>query len=358
VLPDIGSRSRALTYVDFPVNAPKAWPCRHARITVMIALWGRRLGRIAAWAFAGVLAVFAVLRAGGLDAWYPAAQLIAFTPYLVVIALAGVLVLGLLRKWPELAVTVVSAAVLAMCVAPRALADADPLAGATGPTLRVASANLLVGGADPARIVANVRERRVDVLAVQEMTPEWLAGAEAAGLGEVLPQRFVAPASLAEGSAIFSRYPLSDAGSQLMALGWFQQVHATVTVDGVTVRIESAHPASPYGREMTQYWRTTLRKEPPATPAGPVQVLMGDFNATLDHGLLRDVIDSGYRDAASVVGQGLVGTWGPYNGDPVPPVTIDHVLADRRIGVRSFDAYTVAGSDHRMIVAELVLPTH
>jgi endonuclease/exonuclease/phosphatase (EEP) superfamily protein YafD len=319
--------------------------------------WVRRLGRIAVWAFAGMLAFWAVLRLGGLDPWYPAVQLIAFTPYLVLIALVGVPILAVLRRWPELAVTVVSAAILAACVAPRALADADQLAGATGPTLRVASANLLIGGADPARIVANVREQRVDVLAVQEMTPEWLAAAEAAGLGDLLPERFVAPASLAEGSAIFSRLPISGAGSHLMALGWFQQVYATVTISGVAIRIESAHAASPYNGEMTPYWRKTLRKEPPAAPDGPVQVLMGDFNSTLDHGLLRDVIDSGYRDAASVVGQGLVGTWGPYNGDPVPPIAIDHILADRRIGVRSFEAFTVTGSDHRMIVAELVLPS-
>src|SRR5215218_7332240 len=109
----------------------------------MIVTWGSRVGRVAAWAFAGMLAVCAVLRAGGLDAWYPAAQLVAFTPYLIVVALAGVLVLGLWRRWPELAVAVVSVAVLAACVAPRALADADPLAGAAGPSLRVASVNLL-----------------------------------------------------------------------------------------------------------------------------------------------------------------------------------------------------------------------
>jgi hypothetical protein len=38
-------------------------------------------------------------------------------------------------------------------------------------------------------------------------------------------------------------------------------------------------------------------------------------------------------------------------------VTIDHVLVDSRGGASSFDAYTVAGSDHRAIIADLVLPS-
>ncbi|MEV0271891.1 endonuclease/exonuclease/phosphatase family protein [Hamadaea sp. NPDC050747] len=317
----------------------------------------RKAGIVAGWAFAVGVAAWAAIRLFGLDGWYPAVQVIAFTPYAVLVAALGVPALAWRKKWPEAAVAAVSALVLAACVLPRAMTDRDPLAGATGPELRVASANLLIGGADPAEILRRVREEQVDVLAVQEMTPEWLAAADAAGLGGVLPQRFVAPASLAEGSAVFSRRPLTDGGSHLMAFGWFQQVHAVITVDGVPVVLESAHPASPYNADVTPAWRSNLRKEPPATPGGPLRVLMGDFNSTLDHGLLRDLIDSGYRDAASVVGKGLVGTWGPYNGDPVPPVTIDHVLADRRIGVRSFAAFTIRGSDHRMIIATLVLPT-
>ena len=91
---------------------------------------------------------------------------------------------------------------------------------------------------------------------------------------------------------------------------------------------------------------------------GPLRVLVGDFNATLDHVELRRLLATGYRDAASVVGKGLTPTW-PYFGPRwaiTPKVTIDHVLADRRIGVRSFEAFTIPGTDHRVILAELVIP--
>jgi endonuclease/exonuclease/phosphatase (EEP) superfamily protein YafD len=38
------------------------------------------------------------------------------------------------------------------------------------------------------------------------------------------------------------------------------------------------------------------------------------------------------------------------------PVTIDHVLADERCGVRELEVIPLPGGDHRAVLAELVLP--
>ena len=63
--------------------------------------------------------------------------------------------------------------------------------------------------------------------------------------------------------------------------------------------------------------------------------LAGDFNATLDHAELRRVLDRGYRDAAEQAGVALRPTW-PTGKRILPTlVTIDHVLADRRVQVIS-----------------------
>jgi endonuclease/exonuclease/phosphatase (EEP) superfamily protein YafD len=40
----------------------------------------------------------------------------------------------------------------------------------------------------------------------------------------------------------------------------------------------------------------------------------------------------------------------------LPPITIDHVLVPDAIRVRRITASAVAGSDHRALIAELVLP--
>ena len=59
-------------------------------------------------------------------------------------------------------------------------------------------------------------------------------------------------------------------------------------------------------------------------PGDLPRVLAGDFNATLDHAVFRDVLRLGYADAALQVGQALTPTWGPPGRRAV--LTLDHVL--------------------------------
>ncbi len=59
----------------------------------------------------------------------------------------------------------------------------------------------------------------------------------------------------------------------------------------------------------TARWRSQLSALPP--PGADPVILAGDFNATLDHAAFRRLLDLGYADAASQVGNGLAATWGP-----------------------------------------------
>ena len=123
---------------------------------------------------------------------------------------------------------------------------------------------------------------------------------------------------------------------------------------GPTVQLLAVHPAAPDPGSVGA-WDNDLNALPDAEPRGRIRILAGDFNATLDHAQLRRLIDTGYEDAASVVGAGLHGTWP--EGRRIPPaVVIDHVLADRRVGVRAVSVHTIPGTDHRAVVAELALP--
>jgi endonuclease/exonuclease/phosphatase (EEP) superfamily protein YafD len=83
-------------------------------------------------------------------------------------------------------------------------------------------------------------------------------------------------------------------------------------------------------------------------------VLAGDFNATLDHAPLRDVLRLGYADAAREVGNSLTPTWGPLGKRAV--ITIDHVLVDRRCAVLASSVHAIPGTDHRAVYAEIRLP--
>ncbi|MEV0727144.1 endonuclease/exonuclease/phosphatase family protein [Polymorphospora sp. NPDC050346] len=297
--------------------------------------------------------LWAVVRLFGLERG-PLVQLLAFTPYVAAWSVLPVVLAVALRRWWAAGVAAVAALALLGVVVPRVVPDRGPVPA--GPVLRVLTSNVLAGAGDPAAVLALVRAERVDVLAVQEFSPETQAALDALGVADVLPHRVTNPMVGTQGSALYSRFPLTDTGIRWND-GGFSQAYGTVLVPGgPAVVAESVHPAAPYALSVIDDWRTDLAAQPVATPDGPLRVLAGDFNATLDHAPLRDLIDTGYVDAAAAQGAGLLGTWGPYDGDPIPPVAIDHVLVDRRIGIRAVAVYPVAGSDHRAVLAELALP--
>jgi len=333
-------------------------PVTVALMATTQALTTKTLAHSGSWALAGFWALWALVRAAGLDRDGALVLLVAFTPYM---AAGSVLVFAatlLLRAWWAAGLAGIAVLVLLACVLPRWLTDgtgADSLA-TDRPRLRVLTSNMLVGGADAETIMDLVRRHRVDVLAVQEFTPRAERALDAAGLAGVLPHRVSHPQLGTEGSALFSRYPLRDGGLRTHPSG-FTQARATVSVPGSqAVAVESAHPCAPATPAMAACWRADIAGEPAATEDGPLRVLAGDFNATLDHSGLRRLIATGYRDAAAARGQGFTPTW-PYDEKWwIPGVTIDHILADRRVGVTGYGVYPVPRSDHRAVFAELTLP--
>lgn len=314
----------------------------------------RVAGTVLLWLLLAPGAVWFLGRAFGLERGI-LVMLVAFTPYVAAWSWIPVLAALAARRWAAAAVAGLVAFGLAVCVLPRALPNIDK-GPSTGVELRVMTANMLFGGADPAEIVRLVRENDIAVLAVQEFTASGESALAAAGLGELLPHHRSAAESGASGSGLYSRFPLTDPGSRRND-GGFLQAYGTIQPPGAgPVVVESAHPLAPAHPSMLDGWSADLREQPRADPDGPPRILLGDFNATLDHKKFRDLIATGYRDAADAVGQGLVGTWGPYDGDPIPPVTIDHVLVDKRIGVRELAVHDVRRSDHRAVIATLTVP--
>ena len=140
--------------------------------------------------------------------------------------------------------------------------------------------------------------------------------------------------------------------------GGFNQAYATVEATGAQpVVIESVHPVPPIDWQQTQRWAAGLRNQIPADAPGPRRILAGDFNATLDHSELRRLLDTGYRDAGAEVGLGFTPTWPVYGRRSVvtPRITLDHVLVPSGVGVRDFRAVTIPRTDHRAIIATLLV---
>jgi len=324
--------------------APETRPARNRRrVAVTVLIWLLILPGL----------LWALVRLGGVDRG-PLVQLLAFTPYAAAWSLVpAALALGT-RRWSAAALAILVVAAFAVFVLPRAVPGGR--GPAVGVRLRVMTSNLLLGGADADVIVQLVRDHDVDVLAVQEFTPDAKDALAKAGLGDLLPYASLADEPGSPGSGLYSRFPLRQAGNKRNQ-GGFEQAYGVIEPPGAgALLVESAHPMAPWAPKVNGDWQQDLAAEPPADPGGTPRILLGDFNATLDHGPLRQLIATGYRDAGVATGQGLTPTW-PYEGHSgIPRVTIDHVLVDRRIGVRDMSVHRIPRSDHRAIVAELIVP--
>ena len=324
-------------------------------MTLQASREGRRerIVTVAVWLLVAGWTAWLAARLLGLERGFPLVPLITFTPWVALGSVIPVAAAALARRRLAALVASVVALGFAAVVLPRAFGGG--VGDRSGPQLDVMTANLKVGKADPNRFVALVEELDPDLLAIQELTPSIAAALERSGLRDVLPDAVLRPEPGSGGSGIYATGGLRGLAPDPPAPGGFHMAAATLEQDvGPALEITSVHTQPPTRGETTDLWKQDLQSLPPAG-AGGYRLLLGDFNATLDHAELRSVIDAGYNDAADAAGAGLAFTWP--SGRLLPaPVTIDHVLADERLGVGDVSVHEISGSDHRAVFAELYLP--
>jgi endonuclease/exonuclease/phosphatase family metal-dependent hydrolase len=218
--------------------------------------------------------------------------------------------------------------------------------------LRVLTLNLYFGRADAEVVVARVRQVGADVLFLQELTADAVTRLKQAGLDDLMPHTQLDLRGGSRGSGIYSRFPLSE-GPSVAPVYMAQPTALLELPNGDTAELVCVHPVTPNPRRGgAAPWRTELAVLPP--PGKRPRVLAGDFNATLDHAVFRDVLRLGYADAALQAGKALSPTWGPPGRGAV--LTLDHVLADRSCAVLEYSVHVVPGTDHRAVFAEIQLP--
>ena len=296
-------------------------------------------------------ALWALLRLLGVDHGFPLAPLMAFTPYAAAGALliAGVAVA--LRNWAAATVATLATLCLALAVLPRAVGDGTVSADGRN-TFVVLAANVHHGTADPAALIALVDRLHPDLLSVEELTPSFARELQAAGLGDRLPHSVLETHRNTSGAGLYSASPLWQLPGPNRFV--FRMPRAELPLPGGGyLRVAGVHPYPPQPNR-TSEWEEALKSLPSGGDGIP-WLLAGDFNATLDQSQLRDILDRGYRDAGDVAGKGLEPTF-PRQGHLIPPVTIDHVLADERLGIVDYGVEELPGSDHRAVWAELALP--
>lgn len=275
----------------------------------------------------------------------PLAIAVSLMPWVTLACVVPIVLALVARSWWLVAA---SAAVLALCVAWSVPMFTGQHAGGDE-ALRVASINMTFGEAAADEVVRLVQENHVDVLAVQEVTPEAVVALKVAGLEKVLPFSVDASEPGFKGTALWSRTPLRNTES----LDGFvsRAVRGTVdVVGGRSLDVFAVHPAAP-GPRAHLAWDADLARLTALLAAqdGPTLVV-GDLNTTRDHKAFRALEGLGFADAADQAGAGFLPTF-PQGRGPLPFVAIDHALMGRAdLIATSAKTAVVSGADHRMLL--------
>jgi endonuclease/exonuclease/phosphatase (EEP) superfamily protein YafD len=231
--------------------------------------------------------------------------------------------------------------------------------GSDAPRLiRVLDANLLAP--EPSEALADeILATDADVLALQEVSFEWLDRLEASGVTQRYPYRIAEPHTLDHdylGIAIFSRLPFVDARIEpLPGVDFDPLASVDLLVDGHTIRIYSAHPGPPATPAWAAVWleqmdwlEARLRDD---LDDHDVVIATGDFNASPFSYANRRLRGIGMHEAHEAVGRGLATTW-PNGVFGVPPMRLDHAYV-HGARVRWIRELPALSSDHSPLLFEL-----
>jgi endonuclease/exonuclease/phosphatase (EEP) superfamily protein YafD len=228
------------------------------------------------------------------------------------------------------------------------------------PTLRVVTANLLSGNRRIADLGRQLMLDAADVVVVQELTPEHLDGLRAAGLLDVMPHQVLDPQPGYHGSGLLARWPIDEAA--VLDVHGMGMAAATVHGPAGPVHVVAVHVVNPARTGMIPVWQDQLNwLAGYARRAVRPVVLAGDYNATTAHRGIRVLAAAGMVDAHDAAGRGLGLTWpqrsyaGGGRWPAWPVMRLDHVFVTAASAVRSVRTAVSAGSDHRRIIADLVV---
>jgi endonuclease/exonuclease/phosphatase (EEP) superfamily protein YafD len=277
----------------------------------------------------------------------------AFTPLAIPVyaVLVVLLAVGAVRRHgarrPRLVATGLAALGLAVHVwwfAPQ-FSGADPAPENGAQRLTVMNANLYEGHGSARDVVDAVRDNHVNLLVLEEITPQLLQEMDDLGLEQLLPDRVGEPDYMVAGTMILADQPLTDpVRLHTTFQGW------EATYDGLTVLgVHPVAPVDPAG------WRADHAVILAQAEADHADLVVGDMNATPDHEPMRRLDDAGFRDAGEVANVGWQPTW-PANHVGVfpllpPVVRIDHVLIGEDLASLGTHTVDIDGTDHDALVA-------
>ncbi|WP_413353660.1 endonuclease/exonuclease/phosphatase family protein [Microbacterium sp. 1P06AB] len=306
-----------------------------------------------------------------LEQSFPIAQLVSLRP-IVAVGFAVVALLGLLvclgRRTRGFGAGIAMIGILACAANVGILAfrgvGTPELPEPTADSIRVMTWNTAGAATDVDAIVQTAIAMDVDVVALPETTEE-TGKAIAVAMRERGNPMWVHEENYQGWDATYTTLLISpELGDYAVVTSDSSGTRNTSVVPSVVAMpvngngptIVAVHAVAPRPNDM-DHWRSDLRWVADQC-ASPDVILAGDFNATVDH-MSRFGTGGGTlgrcHDAASVTGNGAVGTWDT-DWPALLGAPIDHVMATdawRATGSVVVTSLDGSGSDHRPVIVQL-----
>ena len=220
---------------------------------------------------------------------------------------------------------------------------------------RVMTLNVYKGQADPQAVVDLVRDQRVEVLALQETSEDFVQRLNDAGIESYLPYSHVASSDGVFGNGIWSATPLADPADDDVNSSASFMPGGTVDMGGNQIRFVSVHTTAPVAGYWRQWKRSIDELGLMRQHTDTRYIFMGDFNATYDHTPFRDFLGDRFVDATRASAHGFTFSW-PTNRTGVPMFAdIDHVVLDQGMTAGQCKIVKVAGSDHAALLVTVTV---
>ncbi|MBK7901922.1 MAG: endonuclease/exonuclease/phosphatase family protein [Proteobacteria bacterium] len=217
--------------------------------------------------------------------------------------------------------------------------------------LRVVTANAWFANTDHAALVAWLSRSDADIIALQEITPQWALALEP--LARAYPYRKVMARDDPYGIALLSRWPIADVQTMDFSGDGMPSLVANLDVDGRTLRVIALHTRWPVLPDLQVARDRALQQAAALALTQPEStILLGDLNITpYAPAFARLMSESGLQDAFA--GEAWRPTW--QAGFWPLALPIDHVLVPRRSCVTGHEIGGYVGSDHRPLQVTLRL---
>ncbi len=199
-----------------------------------------------------------------------------------------------------------------------------------------------------------LREERPDIVALQEVTPEWVAGL--APLSAQFADWRIEPRYGGSGIAVYSRMKFAQA--ETLDFGGAHQPNLLVKFlwESRPISLMVTHPPSPFGEN-----RFDWRNEQVASTTGFLKslsgpkILIGDLNLTMWSPYYQNLVSEAQL-VNTREGHGLLPTWNAHLRFPFLMIPIDHCLVSRDFQVAAIRTGRKLSSDHLPLVVELIVP--